>query len=112
MGWKYQDVIETLEAKRKVKAEDFHNRNVTKAKAVADAERAVAAQTKPITSHRDGGRRSGTIDFKTIITRQPFFDPYDGHKSNWILSWIFEFSKQVKPGFTNYQPRGLAKRLI
>merc|ERR1711926_50190 len=48
-GWKYQDVIETLEAKRKVKAEDFHNRNVTKAKAVADAEKAVAAQTKPIT---------------------------------------------------------------
>merc|ERR1711939_106018 len=49
VGWKYQDVIETLEAKRKVKAEDFHNRNVTKAKAVADAEKAVAAQTKPIT---------------------------------------------------------------
>merc|ERR1711926_53159 len=48
-GWKFQDVIETLEAKRKVKAEDFHNRNVTKAKAVADAEKAVAAQTKPIT---------------------------------------------------------------
>merc|ERR1711879_760030 len=48
-GWKYQDVIETLEAKRKVKAEDFHNRNVIKAKAVADAEKAVAAQTKPIT---------------------------------------------------------------
>merc|ERR1712241_1016394 len=37
------------EAMRKVKAEDFHNRNVTKAKAVADAEKAVAAQTKPIT---------------------------------------------------------------
>merc|ERR1711992_253334 len=50
VGWKYQDVIETLEAKRKVKAEDFHNRNVTKAKAVADAEKAVAAQTKPITA--------------------------------------------------------------
>merc|ERR1711974_436800 len=49
VGWKYQDVIETLEAKRKVKAEDFHNRNVTKAKAVADAEKAVAAKTKPIT---------------------------------------------------------------
>merc|ERR1711926_50644 len=49
VGWKYQDVIETLEAKRKVKAEDFHNRNVTKAKAVADAEKAIAAQTKPIT---------------------------------------------------------------
>merc|ERR1712223_404923 len=49
VGWKYQDVIETLEAKRKVKAEDFHNRNVTKAKAVADTEKAVAAQTKPIT---------------------------------------------------------------
>ena len=43
--------------KRKVKAGDFYNRNVTKAKAVADAERAVAAQTKPITSHRDGGGR-------------------------------------------------------
>merc|ERR1711876_18175 len=49
VGWKYQDVIETLEAKRKVKAEDFHNRNVTKAKLKAEAEKAVAAQTKPIT---------------------------------------------------------------
>merc|ERR1712152_58296 len=49
VGWKYQDVIETLEAKRKVKAQDFYNRQVTKAKAVADAEKAVAAKTKPIT---------------------------------------------------------------
>merc|ERR1711913_147378 len=49
VGWKYQDIVAALEAKRKVKAEDFHNRNVTKAKAVADAEKAVAAQTKPIT---------------------------------------------------------------
>merc|ERR1711913_234920 len=49
LGRLSHDVIETLEAKRKVKAEDFHNRNVTKAKAVADAEKAVAAQTKPIT---------------------------------------------------------------
>merc|ERR1712031_135684 len=49
VGWKYQDVVATLEAKRIVKAEDFHNRNVTKAKAVAEAEKAVAAQTKPIT---------------------------------------------------------------
>merc|ERR1712096_36936 len=38
LGRLSHDVIETLEAKRKVKAEDFHNRNVTKAKAVADAE--------------------------------------------------------------------------
>merc|ERR1712079_489609 len=38
-----------LKPGRKVKAEDFHNRNVTKAKAVAEAEKAVAAQTKPIT---------------------------------------------------------------
>merc|ERR1712189_42520 len=50
VGWKYQDVIETLEAKRKVKAQDFHNRTVTKAKAVAEAEKAVAAKTKPITA--------------------------------------------------------------
>merc|ERR1712156_1306706 len=49
VGWKYQDVVATLEAKRKVKAQDFYNRNVTKAKAVAEAEKAVAAQTKPIT---------------------------------------------------------------
>merc|ERR1712174_177472 len=49
VGWKYQDVIETLEAKRKVKAQDFYNRQVTKAKAVADAEKAVAAKAKPIT---------------------------------------------------------------
>merc|ERR1711974_493809 len=42
VGWKYQDVIETLEAKRKVKAQDFYNRTVTKAKAVAEAEKAVA----------------------------------------------------------------------
>merc|ERR1712184_26046 len=40
VGWKYQDVIETLEAKRKV----------TKAKAVAEAEKAVEAKTKPITA--------------------------------------------------------------
>merc|ERR1712029_1258816 len=50
VGWKYQDVVATLEAKRKVKAEDFHNRNVTKAKAVAEAEKAVEAKTKPITA--------------------------------------------------------------
>merc|ERR1712029_27127 len=43
VGWKYQDVIETLEAKRKVKAQDFYNRTVTKAKAVE-------AKTKPITA--------------------------------------------------------------
>merc|ERR1712119_115289 len=49
VGWKYQDIVAALEAKRKVKGEAFHNRNVTKAKAVADAEKAVAAQTKPIT---------------------------------------------------------------
>merc|ERR1712029_70572 len=50
VGWKYQDVIETLEAKRKVKAQDFYNRTVTKAKAVAEAEKAVEAKTKPITA--------------------------------------------------------------
>merc|ERR1711964_390897 len=50
VGWKYQDVIETLEAKRKVKAQDFHNRNVAKAKAVSEAEKAVEAKTKPITA--------------------------------------------------------------
>merc|ERR1712223_1970430 len=50
VGWKYQDVIETLEAKRKVKAQDFYNRQVTKAKAVADAEKAVAAKAQPITA--------------------------------------------------------------
>merc|ERR1712026_180433 len=49
-GWKYQDVIETLEAKRKVKAQDFYNKTVSKAKAVAEAEKAVAAKTKPITA--------------------------------------------------------------
>merc|ERR1712098_61712 len=52
-GWKYQDVIETLEAKRKVKAQDFYNRTVTKAKAVAEAEKAVAAKTKPITAQME-----------------------------------------------------------
>merc|ERR1712036_145711 len=45
MGWKYQDVIETLEAKRKVKAQDYHNRTVVKAKLKAEAEKAVASQT-------------------------------------------------------------------
>merc|ERR1712061_899493 len=50
VGWKYQDVVETLEAKRRVKAEDFYNRTVTKAKAVAEAEKAVEAKTKPITA--------------------------------------------------------------
>merc|ERR1712173_509767 len=50
VGWKYQDVIETLEAKRKVKAQDFYNKTVSKAKAVAEAEKAVAEQTKPITA--------------------------------------------------------------
>merc|ERR1712010_360333 len=50
VGWKYQDVIETLEAKRKVKAQDYHNRTVVKAKLKAEAEKAVAAQTKPITA--------------------------------------------------------------
>ena len=50
VGWKYQDVIETLEAKRKVKAQDFYNKTVSKAKAVAEAEKAVAAKTKPITA--------------------------------------------------------------
>merc|ERR1711951_83886 len=49
-GWKFQDVIETLEAKRKVKAQDFYNKTVSKAKAVAEAEKAVAAKTKPITA--------------------------------------------------------------
>merc|ERR1712099_69569 len=48
VGWNYQDVIETLEAKRKVKAQDFYNKTVSKAKAVAEAEKAVAAKTKPI----------------------------------------------------------------
>ena len=48
VGWKYQDVIETLEAKRKVKAQDFYNKTVVKAKAVAEAEKAVVAKTKPI----------------------------------------------------------------
>merc|ERR1711930_45210 len=28
VGWKYQDVVETLEAKRKVKSEAFHKRNL------------------------------------------------------------------------------------
>merc|ERR1711973_948586 len=50
VGWKYQDVIETLEAKRKVKAQDYHNRTVAKDKLRADAEKAVEAQTKPITA--------------------------------------------------------------
>merc|ERR1711872_630325 len=50
VGWKYQDVIETLEAKRKVKARDYHNRTVAKDKLRADAEKAVEAQTKPITA--------------------------------------------------------------
>merc|ERR1712126_341076 len=50
VGWKYQDVIETLEAKRKVKAQDFYNKTVSKAKAVAEAEKAVAAKTKPLTA--------------------------------------------------------------
>merc|ERR1712168_1524019 len=50
VGWKYQDVIETLEAKRKVKAQDFHNRTVVKAKLKAEAEKAVASQTAPITA--------------------------------------------------------------
>merc|ERR1712099_122597 len=50
VGWKYQDVIETLEAKRKVKAQDYHNRTVAKDKLRAEAEKAVAAQTKPITA--------------------------------------------------------------
>merc|ERR1712243_292722 len=49
VGWKHQDIIETLEAKRKVKAQDFHNRTVVKAKLKADAEKAVAAKTKPLT---------------------------------------------------------------
>merc|ERR1711910_213881 len=47
VGWKYQDVIETLEAKRKVKAQDFYNRTVTKAKAVAEAEKAVRPRPNP-----------------------------------------------------------------
>merc|ERR1711920_1043676 len=54
VGWKYQDIIETLEAKRKVKAQDFYNRQVTKAKAVADAEKAVAAKAQPITAQIEG----------------------------------------------------------
>merc|ERR1712109_1668 len=49
VGWKYQDVIETLEAKRKVKALDFHAKVVAKDKLKIQAEKAVAAQTKPIT---------------------------------------------------------------
>jgi large subunit ribosomal protein L13Ae len=29
VGWKYQDVVATLEAKRKVKSEAFHKRKMT-----------------------------------------------------------------------------------
>merc|ERR1711872_585835 len=49
VGWKYQDIIETLEAKRKVKAQDYHARVVKKAALTAEAKKAVAAQTAPIT---------------------------------------------------------------
>ena len=50
VGWKYQDVIETLEAKRKVKAQDYFNRTLAKTKLKEQAEKAVAAKTKPITA--------------------------------------------------------------
>merc|ERR1712077_119095 len=49
VGWKYQDIIETLEAKRMVKAQDYHARVVKKAALTAEAKKAVAAQTAPIT---------------------------------------------------------------
>merc|ERR1712080_309743 len=36
VGWKYQDIVESLEVKRKVKAEAFHQKNVALNKAKAD----------------------------------------------------------------------------
>merc|ERR1712019_107198 len=39
VGWKYQDVVATLEAKRKVKSEGFHKKQTAKDKLRADAEK-------------------------------------------------------------------------
>merc|ERR1712098_532739 len=50
VGWKYQDVIETLEAKRKVKAQDFHKKKLADEKIAPAVKKAVAAQTAPITA--------------------------------------------------------------
>merc|ERR1712080_554588 len=36
VGWKYQDIVESLEVKRKVKAEAFHQKNVALSKAKAE----------------------------------------------------------------------------
>merc|ERR1712113_1245296 len=62
VGWKYQDVIETLEAKRKVKAQDYHNRTVVKDKLRADREgRGSADQAHHRPDRRFRCRRLNTL---------------------------------------------------
>ena len=39
VGWKYQDVVETLEAKRKVKAEAFHKKKLADEKIAKDVKK-------------------------------------------------------------------------
>merc|ERR1712170_104312 len=50
VGWKYQDIIEALEAKRKVKSETFHAKKVKveKAKAEVLKDAKVAKQIAPL----------------------------------------------------------------
>ena len=50
VGWKYQDIIEALEAKRKVKSEAFHAKKVKveKAKAEVLKDAKVAKQIAPL----------------------------------------------------------------
>lgn len=48
VGWKYADTVDKLEAKRLVKQQAFHERNVAAAKRQAAASTAIASQLEPI----------------------------------------------------------------
>merc|ERR1712107_419860 len=50
VGWKYQDIVEALEAKRKVKGEAFHKgqKEVKKAKAAVLADPKIAKKIEPM----------------------------------------------------------------
>ena len=51
VGWKYQDVVETLEAKRKVKAEAFHKKKMADEK-IATAVKKDAKLVKRIAKYQ------------------------------------------------------------
>jgi len=48
IGWKYQNVISTLEAKRKLKSKRFYTKKVTEMKLRAKAKAAISTKIEPV----------------------------------------------------------------